>query len=310
MNVNGSLPSYRYRAFGMTIRSTLRIDELAAGDENEPVDLTIEIGSVGEALPTRERGPTIRLYESEGHFLAWPGVAAFRVIGTDRIIVEPYPETPNNFLAFPLLGPIFGLLLHLRGLLVLHASSVEIGGRGATFVGDKLAGKSTTAAAFLRAGKRLLTDDLLAIDLSDPKAPIILPAFGQLKLSKQASSAVRVDGSEELPLILPSFEKHQHRLQGPFAQNPVPAGRVHVLERGGDEPMWRALRGADAVGAVMRFSYIVRFGKPALPGAMEAQHMMRCATLAKAIDIGVLSIPADLDRLDETVALVSREMGE
>lgn len=300
---------HRYRAFGMAIASTLPVAELSPGEESDPVDLVIELGSVGELLPAREDGVTFRLSDQDDHFLVWPGVAAFRILGTERIVVEPYPDTPTAYLAFPLLGPIFGLLLHLRGLLVLHASAVEIDGRGAVFVGDKMAGKSTTAAAFLRAGHRLLTDDLLAIDLSDPAVPTILPAFAQLKLSREASSAVKVAGSEELPLVFPAFEKHQHRLHGPFEHGAVPAGRLHVLRRGGTEPGWEPLSGVDAIRAVMRFSYIVRFGKAALPGRAEAEHMKQCAALAKAIDIGVLSIPADLDRLDETVALVNREMG-
>lgn len=300
---------HRYRAFGLAIASTLPLAELSPGDADDPVDLSIELGSVGEPLPRQEDGVVARLFQEDGHFLAWPGIAAFRILGTDRIIVEPHHDAPLAYLAFPLLGPIFGLLLHLRGLLVLHASAVKIGGSGAVFVGDKMAGKSTTAAAFLRAGHRLLTDDLLAIDLSKPDTPLILPAFAQLKLSREASTAVQVPGSEELPLVFPLFEKHQHRLHRQFGHEVVPAGRVHVLQRGGTEPGWLALSGVDAMRAVMRFSYIIRFGKIALPGHAEAEHMKRCAALARAIDVGTLVIPADLDRLEETVAFVNREMG-
>src|SRR5205085_11291512 len=45
----------------------------------------------------------------------------------------------------------------------LHATVVTKDGNGLALVGDSGYGKSTLAAAFLRAGYRLLTDDLLVL---------------------------------------------------------------------------------------------------------------------------------------------------
>jgi hypothetical protein len=296
-----------YRAFGLTIQSEIPLPELMPAPPG-PVDLVIALRPTGRPTPRPEDGVSFA-FTADEHYLAWPGVAAFRIHGTERIDVEPDPEAPLAYLAFPLLGPVLGLLLHLRGLLVLHASAIDIGGRSAIFVGDKMAGKSTTAAAFLRAGHRLLTDDLLAIDLSDPAHPQILPAFPQLKLSDDASAAVRIDGAEALPLVYEGFEKRQHRLGGEFSFDQITPSRLYVLDRGGDVPHAFPLTGIEALKAVLRFSYIVRFGKEALPGKLEAEHMQRCAALARTVQVARLQIPADLARLDETVALVENAVG-
>lgn len=297
-----------YRAFGMIIRSEIPLPELTPAHADEIPDVDVVLVAGDQPLPALEDGLVAQFAENGDHYFAWPDVATFQFRGTDRIEVQPYPGAPMTYLAFPLLGPIFGLLLHARGLLVLHASAIEIDGRGAIFVGDKLAGKSTTAAAFLRGGHRLLTDDLLAVDLSGKAGPRILPAFGQLKLSDEAASTIQIQRAEALPLVFPGLEKRQHRLGGPFQHDAIPPHRLYVLDRGGEEAVSDQLTGADALRAVMRFSYIVRFGKAALPGKAEADHMQRCARLARAVGVARLGVPADLGRLDETVALVRAEM--
>lgn len=60
----------------------------------------------------------------------------------------------------------------------------------------------------------------------------------------------------------------------------------------------------------MRFSYISRFGKAVLAGRAEADHLQRYARLTRQIGVSRLRIPADLDRLDESVRLVEALIGQ
>lgn len=292
-----------HRAFGLLIRSEVPLPDLAPAAAGEP-DLDIVYATFPEPRPTQDDGVTFR-FDGDVKYLAWPEVASFRIVRTHRIEVDPFPGTPVNYLPFPLLGPVMALLLHLRGLLVLHGSAVAVGGSSAMFVGDKMAGKSTTAAAFLRAGHRLMTDDLLAIDFDDAAGTArILPAFAQIKLSEEASARVVIDGAEKLPLVYADFEKHQHRIGGTFLHDTLAPDALYVLDRGGDVPAIERLTGMEALGAIMRFSYISRFGKAALDRVAEARHLRQCAALARQCTIARLHVPADLDRLDETVALI------
>ncbi|MFC0304446.1 serine kinase [Sphingomonas sp. C8-2] len=304
-------PPTEYFAFGLSIRSDIPLPELSPSElTGRDADLSIRLEPCGRPLPPEASGVVIDLDPDGGHYLAWPGVAAFRFHGPARIDVEPYPGISAELLAFPLLGPVFGLMLHMRGALVLHASGVAIGGRSAVFVGDKMAGKSTTAGAFVEAGHRLLTDDLLAIDLVDPLVPRILPAFAQLKLSEESSAAIDLGDAEALPLAHASLPKRQFRLGGGFSHRQVRPDHIFVLQRGGEAPMVEPLEGFDALGAVMRFSYIARFGRAVLAGAAEAEHLQRCGRLARTAQVSRLHVPVGLDRLDETVAFVHALLGE
>src|SRR5205814_1400196 len=68
----------------------------------------------------------------------------------------------------------------------LHATAVVVDGRGIAFVGHSGFGKSTLAAAFLNAGHRLLTDDLLVVEESG-NAVIAFPGAPRIKLFPKAA---------------------------------------------------------------------------------------------------------------------------
>src|SRR3990170_80370 len=224
-----------YRAFGLTIGSDIALDELAqAGNDSRP-DLVIRNTELGRPLPPTGSPPVFDYHDERGVVMIWPGVAGFRLIGGDLVEVEPYPDAPERFLAFPILGPVMAWMLERKGLLVLHSSAVAIDGKSVCFLGDKMAGKSTTAAAFLRNGAQLVTDDLLAIDMSGSKAPSICPAFAQLKLSDQSAAAVQLEDAQALPLVYEGFAKRQHKLATMHAQ-PIGVDLILVLDRGPSRP--------------------------------------------------------------------------
>jgi len=77
-------------------------------------------------------------------------------------------------LGFPLDEVLFQHRLAVEGGVFIHSSAVEIGGGVALFCGVSGAGKTTVARLFHRAGRRVLSDDRVALR---PRARHIL-AFG------------------------------------------------------------------------------------------------------------------------------------
>ena len=303
-----------YSAFGLHIASEvtlpeLRPAELQLGVPQTTPDIRISRGDAGRPMPTRKDGIVFDYADPDGIYMAWPGGAAIRIKDNRDVTIQPDTGVPDSYLAFPLLGPVMAWILIQRGLVVLHASAVEIDGQCVAFLGDKMAGKSTTAAAFVRAGYKIVTDDILAIDVTDPARAIVQPAFAQVKLDEQSSGAVTIAGADALPLVFEGFPKRQHRLPD-MTTRALPASHVLVLSRGGEQPGFDALDAGGAIAAIMRYGYGVRFGSAPVGREEEAARFRRAAALSRSVGFGVLHVPAQLERLEETVAFVARMIAE
>ena len=294
-----------YKAYGLIVSSEVALPELEPMAPATP-DLEIAVGPI-DFREAASQGATAFRFEPTRQYLSWQAVGAFMISGASRIDVDPAPGIDDPLLAFPLLGPVMALALHQRGLLVLHASAIAVDGRSVIFMGDKGAGKSTTAGAMIRAGHRLLTDDVVALDLSDPDRPMILPGFPQLKLAADAAGAIRLEQADVRPQVHPQIDKAQHRLREGFAAEPVPVSRLYVLERGGQAAV-SPLTGGAALPAIIKFSYITRFGRQALPGDLAATHLSQCARIAGRIGVNRLEVPTGLARIDEAVAAIEADL--
>ncbi len=300
-------PPFLYRVFGLIVCSDFALDELAPCDDPGKPDVIVKRVRFGSPLPDADSAPSFDYNAPAGVEMIWPGVAAFRIVNNGLIECEPYPDTPPNFIAFPLLGPIFGWLLDQIGYLVLHASAVTYNDRCVAFLGDKMAGKSTTAAAFLRSGAKLVTDDLLVIDLETSTKPVVHPAFAQLKLADDAAASIELAGAQPLPLVFEDFPKRQHRLDSMHSAATT-IDRLYILERGSGAARIEPLAPTEALKAVMRYSYAIRFARAPLDPAQRSRHFRHCAALAATGGVAILHVTHDLDAMDTIVSTVAADL--
>ncbi|RWC40771.1 MAG: serine kinase [Mesorhizobium sp.] len=299
-----------YRAYGLTIASEVMLPELEPAAPGA-ADVVITVGAIDLPKPSPEAATDFR-FEPDRQYLAWHAVGAFLISDGRRIDIEPAPGVDDALIAFPLLGPVMALLLHRRGLLVLHASAIAVAGASATFtgvifMGDKGAGKSTTASAMIRAGHQLLTDDVVALDLADPNEPMIVPGFPQIKLAADAAAAISLGQAEVRPQVHPAIDKMQHRLNGDFSGDKVPATRIYILERG-EKADITPLPAIAALPAIIKFSYVARFGRAALSGDFAAMHLRQCSAIANHVGVCRLEVPTALGRIGEAVELITRDL--
>lgn len=297
-----------YSAFGLVIASEAVLDELRPARPTDNPDIRIVKGSIGYRRPEPTELSFMNFDDPSGILMVWPMVAGFRLLDDNTVVFEKYPDVEERFLAFPILGPVMAWLLNRRGLFLLHASAIDIDGRTLALMGDKMAGKSTTAAAFIRAGFPLITDDLVAVDLHSEAAPRIMPAFAQLKLTDEAAANVIIEGTTALPLVHKHFPKRQHKL--PTMRSEAASIDWFVeLERGGSEPCLIEFELSDAIRSLNRFSYMPRFSDANWSASDEGEHFRNCAKLASIAKVGWLGIPDGLSRLDETVSMMTRLLG-
>jgi hypothetical protein len=169
-----------YRLLGLTLQS--EIDIHAPRQNTACPDVTVRLGARravdNEPAPgrvfvrwEREDRPLYSIsQDADGSWtLRVHGVCDFE-IGRDlrSVTCNVDPEYNEEHLAVLLTGTVPAFLLERLGKCVLHGSSTLVGERAFAFVGLSGMGKSTLTAQFCVAGARLITDDVLPLNLTAP----------------------------------------------------------------------------------------------------------------------------------------------
>jgi hypothetical protein len=189
-----------------------------------------------------------------GYLLDAPGFARVLVAGDgSELLCDPEPGSEEW--TTPLLAQALPLAATLQGLEVLHASGVRMGdgplaGRAALFSGPQGAGKSSLAAALVRRGATLLSDDTVAIEQCEGA---LLAHGGPALLQLREQERERLSDQERAALGPETRALGRHRFAaagacasaGPASAAPVPFGALLLLERATDGPLFERLRAVD-----------------------------------------------------------------
>lgn len=297
-----------YYAYGMMILSEIDLPELAPAPAVDASDATvIRVGTV--ALPEDVREKTVWFdFAPEATILHWRDVGTFLVADRGRsITVQPSPGVGIDLIAFPLLGPVLSECLRHRGLFVLHASAVAVDSFAVALMAEKGTGKSTTASALLEHGGRLLADDLVALD---PASLVVVPGFGQMKLSEAAFNRLKLTDATARPHVHDAIDKLRVMVPGHFSAQPVPLGRAYVLERDPEAqaPRIETVEPRDLLPLMLPHAYAGRFGRIALQGAAGASHFRNAVNLCQSGVVRRLIVPSDLARVAEIVAAIRSDL--
>ena len=92
-------------------------------------------------------------------------MASYRVSHGCEILIQPDAGALEQDVRGYLLGSIFAVLCHQRGLLPLHASAVAYQGGVAAFLANSGHGKSSMAAHLAGRGFPVVADDVCLVDV-------------------------------------------------------------------------------------------------------------------------------------------------
>jgi hypothetical protein len=289
-----------YQAYGLTLGSELRLDELMPGSGS--IDIYIRHSSIGRTPPFESPRGSMWWNGLSEIFVHYPGVATFQMLEGRDIVIEAVPGCDEQLLRQYLLGPILAGSLRQRGWLLLHASAVAINGRVVAFMGASGWGKSTMAAALHKRGHDLVADDYIAVINDAGRGPHAHPGFPQLKLWPQAAASLGED-PEQMPPLHAAEEKRAHHITAGFAQGALPLGRLYVLQEAETISSQR-VTGQQAMLEVVRHAY----GTRTMHALAPADHFRRCAALLQWVPLCQLARPRDLGALTEVAELVEREV--
>ena len=188
-----------YAFANLVLDSSLPLPELqrrAGAAPNCRIDLAPAPPAADDAWPCPSPREIRKDDGGHGYTIDFGGTARFEISADgDHVCCRPAAGTSDAALRHLLLDHVLPRVLCLRGLLVLHASTLRApDGRAVAFLGASGAGKSTLAASLVAAGWRLLADDALVIEASEGR-PTAVPTYPGLRLWPD-SAAWLASGSE------------------------------------------------------------------------------------------------------------------
>ena len=229
---------------------------------------------------------------------------AFHIDGAANSIRGGWPATLTlaNACTY-LLGPVAGLVTRLHGRTCLHASAVVQGAHAIAFMGAAGAGKSTTAAALVRRGLELLTDDIAVLvpDGNTPCGFTVLPGTPRLNLWPGSTTAL-LGTRSALPELVPGhayFDK-QFLQVDPERQRvrSVPLGAIYCgVVADVERPSFRTLTQAQAALALACNAYAPYL----LNAESRAKDFDVWTRIASQTPVREVTFRADLNALDVLV---------
>lgn len=292
-----------YAAYGLSICADLPLPGLeAVGEDGCAADVLICLGRVDAPAPSAGNGEWWSRTEPQEVRLASPEAGRFLIRGGCEIVVDPDPGAAERTVAGVVTGLAMGILLHQRGLLVLHASAIAVRGSVLAILGDPGSGKSTLAAALHGRGHEVLADDVSGIDVNGAE-PMVRVAYPQMKLCPDAIAFLGC-AQEALPRGSGDPQKRILPVDRRFARAAMPLRRVHLLTEG-SQPAIQPLRPPEAFLELVRHSCV---GRLLMASNTSSRHFQQCAAVAKRVGFRRLRRPKRLSALPELAALVEEDL--
>jgi hypothetical protein len=289
--------------FGFTIKSDLRFEFLRAGEgttlevaERTGESVDSDDGPLFDWAPTDDQ-PRTRLYAAGAGYRYWvDGGGSFGVEPAGRRVLVPGPPADELRREERLWGLPAVLCFVARGDVPLHAAAVEVDNRAVIVAAPRTFGKTTLAAGFLRAGHRVLTEDIACIRL-EPE-PSVIPGPAMLR--------VRRDVAESLDLQhrVRELSRNNGRVHLAIADRergtcePVPLGGIVLLREEEGRPRLVPVGAADALPDLWTLGFRLP-GSDAVSASFSAY-----VDLARSVRIWNLFRPLAIEALDATVEAV------
>lgn len=292
-----------YSTYGLILASTLPFPELLTGGGK--VDVFIDVSQIKSAASC-EHSPIrcIDVSLNRAH-LTWGGVGDLLIEEGQWMTVIPGPNPDEDALRLFVLGAGLGVLLHQRGLLVLHASAVAMADGVVGFIGAKGWGKSTTAAILHQRGHALISDELLVVRFDDQGRPWVIPGSPQIKL--WADALVGTGGDPDLAVRVRSGVDKFHVNATSIAPRELPFHDLYLLD-GGEELSIQSMSPSEAFFSVAPHLYVHRFGTSFLQATDMARAFQQVSGLLRIVTVKRLLRRRDLGQLSDMARLIEQNV--
>lgn len=231
-------------------------------------------------------------------YLRWRGLFEFIVTPDGRkILARQLPEGTRAAFQTYLLNHVLSLALLRQGLESLHSTAVVINGKAVAFLGDCGYGKSSLGAAFVGAGYRLLTDDLLVITRNG-KGFSAYPGMPRIKLFPRVAQHILGKSVRGTPMNNLTAKLVVRLAERESQRGAVPLGAIYVLRPPRAGRRTRRVR----IGLLSeRGAFVALLKNTFNTFVVEPQRLRRqfalSAQIASGVPVKTLSYPRILEKL-------------
>lgn len=288
---------YQFSKF--CLASDIEFPELLRWDSDyipEVVDITIRLGTV-------KRSNDSQFVDSQSIVGSVSDVADFAFYHGSELVVSPKSTVDAALLRTVILGPALCLLMKQKGLLVLHASCVNINNHAVAFMGGPGWGKSTMVTAFHRHGYAVLTDDVMPVEIVDGIARV-LPSYPQFKVSSEALISLGEDVSN-LSTVYQSSHKLSYKFSRGFQTKPLPLEKIYILRKGAQHKI-SSVTPQQAFGELIRHTRAINLVKE--NRELATQHFQLSTQLLKLVEFKTFTRKPALEDLPDLIKLVEADI--
>jgi hypothetical protein len=229
---------YYYKAFNLIVQSEIAIPSFVEAKAQTP-DIQILLGKITPPAHHEKtnvaRHGIISTYgeytNASDCFMGWGNKLNIRIKQGQSMTIDLLDPNFAGIVHLFAEAEAFGILLYQKNYLLLHASAITLpNGKGIVFMGEPGMGKSTTCAAFVKAGCTLITDDLVAIKVHDGK-PYLVPSYPQLKIWGTSAKGLAYE-KPSLHRLIEGIDKFAYKHHPHFNQDLVPLQGMYELCEG------------------------------------------------------------------------------
>jgi len=305
---------YTYRVLGGCLHADIDFPELAVAPAGAPCTWRLVAAAGAAPAPLLQRLGSddvrgvgqVHLYRMPNGFrLEYPDTGVYDVTDRGARVTWFAPADPCydgarfiEAVRIDVLGRVLAVAMHAAGTESLHGSGVVAGDGAIAFVAPKFHGKSTLASSLVARGARLITDDTLPVEMSDP--PRAHPGVQSVRMWEDSAGLLgdRVPGLE----VGPWGKLQSSRLPKEWlADEAVSLAAIYVLSPrrpGGEASVAR--QKLQPVEAAVSLVAHAKLGP--LLGKDAAPDLLRWAVnLASRVPVYRLAFPRDFDKLPVVV---------
>ncbi|NHC43542.1 aldolase [Bacillus sp. MM2020_1] len=251
-----------YLCFGFSILSDIKLPELVHNHSHNPlVDITIQQGNLTQ-LWNRLNNNQCFVIEEKRVLFKVPETGVFLIEDGKKITFSPDDDADEGLIRLFILGTCMGAILMQRKILPLHGSAIAINGKAYAFVGESGTGKSTLAAAFMKEGFPMISDDVIAVSLTENYEPMVIPSYPQQKLWQESLYQFEMELGNFKSLYARET-KYSVPVQANFYNGKLPLAEIFELVKGEDETIEiQPIKGLERFHTLYRHTYRNLFLEP------------------------------------------------